>query len=69
MKAQIHSGKIQIQRKAHSFSQTFPISPSIQTTLLKLQLWEGKHVFIARRGSTAEQLVVQHGRQLYLTPL
>lgn len=50
-----------------SFSLAFPISPSIQTSLSGLQLWEGNYVFIARRGSTAEQLVVRHGRRLYLT--
>lgn len=50
-----------------SFSLAFPIPPSIQTSLSELQLWERNHVFIARRGSTAEQLVVWHGRRLYLT--
>lgn len=50
-----------------SFSLAFPISPSIQTRLSELQLREGNYVFIARPGSTAEQLVVWHGRRLYLT--
>lgn len=64
-----HSSKAQTERRSHNppFSLAFPIPPSIQTRLLELQLWEGNHVFIARRGSTTEQLVVWHGRWLYLT--